>query len=235
MSSALLKNVLFALRIFAAYAVLCVACFLMLRTIIGYMGFKDDVQFLALKQAYIHNPVWKTAFYIHVFSAVVALLAGFTQFSKEILRDNPKLHRLIGKIYVVNILCINFPVGLIMGFYANGGLIGKAAFLTLDVLWFTFTLKAYTSVRNRRFVEHKNYMIRSYALTFSAFTLRSWKFILSNLFPGFPLPELYLIDSWLGFLPNLAVAEILIRSKGFFSAQKPSAKPSPSGQTVPQG
>ena len=235
MDSALLKNVAFALRVFAAYAVLCVACFLMLRTIVGYMSFQDDVQFLALKQAYIHNPVWKTAFYIHVFSAVVALLAGFTQFSKEILRDNPKLHCLIGKIYVGNILFINFPVGLIMGYYANGGLIGKAAFLTLDVLWFTFTLKAYTSVRQRRFVEHKNYMIRSYALTFSAFTLRSWKFALSNLFPAFPLPELYLIDSWLGFVPNLAVAEILIRAKHFLSARKPSVKPSPSGQTVPQG
>ncbi len=235
MNSALLKTIAFSLRIFAAYAVLCVACFLMLRTIVGYMTFQDDVQFLALKQAYIHNPVWKTAFYIHVFSAVVALLAGFTQFSKEILRENPKLHRLIGKIYVVNILCINFPVGLIMGFYANGGLIGKAAFLTLDVLWFTFTLKAYLTARQRRFAEHKNYMIRSYALTFSAFTLRSWKLILSNLFPAFPLPELYLIDSWLGFVPNLAVAEILIRSKSFLSARKPSSKPSSSEQTVPQG
>jgi uncharacterized membrane protein len=233
--NSLFKNIAFALRIFAAYAVLCVACFLMLRTIVGYMTFKDDVQFLAFKQAYIHNPVWKTAFYIHVFSAVVALLAGFTQFSSEILRDSPKLHRLVGKIYIVNILCINFPVGLIMGFYANGGLVGKTAFLTLDVLWFYFTLKAYTSVRQRKFAEHKNYMIRSYALTFSAFTLRSWKFVLSNLFPAFPLPELYLIDSWLGFLPNLAIAEIVIRSKSRVSARKPSSTPSSSGQTVPQG
>jgi hypothetical protein len=137
------KNITFVLQIFVAYAVLSVACFLMLRTIVGYTSFRDDVQFLALKQAYVHNVVWKTAFYIHVFSAVVALLAGFTQFSPQLLRDNPKIHRLIGKIYVANILFINFPVGLIMGVYANGGLPGKIAFLLLDVLWFLFTLKAF--------------------------------------------------------------------------------------------
>jgi len=211
----MLKNLTFPLRIFMTYAVLSIACFLMLRTIVGYTVFRDNVQFLVLKQAYIHNPVWKAAFYIHVFSAVVALLAGFTQFSTQLLREHPKLHRVIGKIYVANILVINFPVGLIMGIYANGGLPGKTAFLLLDVLWFYFSLKAYTSARNRRFVDHKNYMIRSYALTFSAFTLRMWKSILSNTI-DIDLAELYVIDAWLGFLPNLVIAEIIIRWNKLF-------------------
>jgi len=205
----MLKKVTFALRILIAYAVLSVACFLMLRTIVGYTAFRDNVQFLVFKQAYVHNVVWKTAFYIHVFSAVIALMAGFTQFSSDFLRDNPKLHRLIGKIYVGNILLINFPAGLIMGFYANGGLSGKTAFLLLDVLWFYFTLKAFTSAKSRRFVDHKNYMIRSYALTFSAITLRTGNLILSNS-TEIDRDDLYVIDAWLGFVPNLLIAEILI-------------------------
>ena len=205
----MLKKLTFALRIFFAYTLLCVACFLMLRTIVGYTSFRDNVQFLVLKQAYIHNPVWKTAFYIHVFSAIIALLAGFTQFSRDFLRENPKLHRLIGKIYVANILVINFPAGLIMGVYANGGFAGRTAFLLLDGLWFYFTLKAFTSAKSRRFVDHKNYMIRSYALTFSAITLRTWNLILSNC-TNISLDDLYVINAWLGFVPNLMVAEIII-------------------------
>jgi uncharacterized membrane protein len=206
----MLKELTFVLRIFILYALLSVACFLMLRTIIGYASFRDDVQFLAVKQAYIHNTVWKAAFYIHVFTAVIALLAGFTQFSPEILRDSPQIHRLIGKIYVGSILFVNFPAGLIMGIYANGGIPGKTAFLLLDTLWFYFTLKAYLCVRNRQFVEHKNYMIRSYALTFSAITLRTWNLILSNSFE-IDSASLYVINAWLGFLPNLVIAEIIIR------------------------
>lgn len=225
----MLKTLLFASRIFITYAVLSIACFLMLRTIIGYTSFRDDAQFLALKQAYVHNVVWKTAFYIHVFSAIIALLAGFTQFSPEILRDSPRTHRLIGRIYVVNILLINFPIGLVMGFYANGGVPGKAAFLLLDILWFYFTLKAFLCAKNRRFVDHKNYMIRSYALTFSAVMLRTWKLILSNILV-IDLAELYVIDAWLAILPNLMIAEIIIRSnhrsKIPVIARTPSSKPS---------
>jgi hypothetical protein len=53
-------------------------------------------------------------------------------------------------------------------------------------------------------------MIRSYALTFSAITLRTWKLILSNIF-AIDLAGLYVIDAWLGFVPNLVIAEIIIR------------------------
>ena len=225
----MLRNFTFVTRIFITYAVLSIACFLMLRTIIGYTVFRDDAQFLALKQAYIHNPIWKTAFYIHVFSAIIALLAGFTQFSPEILRDSPKIHRLVGRIYVTVILFINFPIGLVMGVYANGGVPGKAAFLLLDVLWFYFTLQAYLCARNRRFVQHKNYMIRSYALTFSAVMLRTWKLILSSILV-IDVAELYVIDAWLAILPNLVIAEIIIRSTGrpkSPTAQTPSSKPWP--------
>ncbi len=204
------KSLIYVLRIFFAYAVLSIGCFLMLRTIVGYTVFRDDVQFLALKQAYVHNVVWKTAFYVHVFSAVVALLAGLTQFSSELLRDNPKVHRLIGKIYVANILFINFPAALIMGVCANGGLPGKTAFLLLDFLWFYFTWKAFMCAKNKRFVDHKNYMIRSFALTFAAVTLRTWKLILSSILT-IDLAQLYVIDAWLAFVPNLVVAEIIIR------------------------
>ena len=206
----MVKTLTFALRIFIAYAVLSIGCFLMLRTIVGYTVFRDDVQFLVLKQAYIHNEVWKTAFYIHVFSAFLALLAGFTQFSKELLRDHPKVHRLIGKIYVVNILPINFPAGFIMGVYANGGLPDKTAFLLLDFLWFFFTWKAYVCARNRQFADHKNYMIRSFALTCAAVTLRTWKLILSSILT-IDLAQLYIIDAWLAFIPNLLIAELIIR------------------------
>lgn len=184
----------------------------MLRIIIGYTSFRDDVQFLLFKQAYIHNPIWKAAFYIHVFSAVLALLAGFTQFSDDFFKKHRKLHRYFGHTYVWNILVINVPAGMILAVYANGLLPGRIAFVLLDSLWFIFTYKAVMSAYRKDFVAHRNYMIRSYALTFSAITLRTWKSILSNSFDIDPI-ELYMIDAWMGFIPNLLVAEWLIRYK----------------------
>jgi len=200
------------IQAFFAYVILCFATFLMLRMVIDYSSFRTDIHFLQFKQDYIYIPWWRMAFYTHVFSSVLALAAGFTQFSEYVLKYHRKVHRIIGKIYAVDILIINFPAAMIMAIYANGLLPSKTAFVILDCLWFYFTLRAVMAARQKRIQEHKEFMIRSFALTFSAITLRSWKIILLNSFHPDPL-SLYMIDAWMGFVPNLLFAEWLIRKK----------------------
>ena len=65
-----------------------------------------------------------------------------------------------------------------------------------------------------KFATHRNFMIRSFALSFSAITLRSWKLILVQT-TSMDLATIYIIDAWLGFLPNLIIAELIIRKVGF--------------------
>ena len=52
----------------------------MLFTVLPYAKGNIDTGFLAFKQVVVSNPLWRTAFYIHVFSSVFTLLAGLTQF-----------------------------------------------------------------------------------------------------------------------------------------------------------
>lgn len=200
------------LKITLVYTLLCVATYLMLRTIVGYTSLDEQYAFLKFKQEYLNITAWKIAFYIHVFTSIFCLLAGFTQFSKFVLINYKKLHKLMGKIYVFNILIVNFSAALIMAYYANGFLPSKIAFFILDILWFWFTLKAFLEIKKGNIKKHKEYMIRSYALTFSAITLRTWKLVLSSTFTIDPV-TLYMIDAWLGFVPNLLVAEFIIRNK----------------------
>lgn len=192
------------------YFILTAGTFLMLQTISEHLSMRTDVGFLQFKQDYVQNPVWRTAFYIHVFTGIIALLAGFTQFSGYILREHRSLHRLVGKIYVVAVLFVNFPTGMLLAIYANGHFPTRIAFIVLDSLWFFFTLKAYLEIRKGNVRNHQEFMIRSYALTFSAITLRSWKVVLSGLLVIDP-DTLYMIDAWMGFVPNLLFAEWLIR------------------------
>jgi uncharacterized membrane protein len=200
------------LKDICVYLLLSVGTFLMARNIIQYSAFDDHVGFLNLKQDYIHIPIWKAAFYTHVFSSIFTLLAGFFQFSSYIQLKHKKVHRAIGKIYAWNIMLVNFPAGFIMAIYANGHLPSKIAFLILDCLWFFFTLKAIIEIKRGNVTAHKNYMTRSYALTCSALTLRTWKLILSSLF-NIDHATLYMIDAWMGFVPNLFFAEWLIKRR----------------------
>jgi uncharacterized membrane protein len=174
------------------------------------VNFETDVGFLRFKQDYLDNKIWKVAFYIHVFSCVLTLCAGFTQFSNYILKYHRPLHRLFGRLYAYNILLINFPAGMIMAVYANGHLPTKIAFIILDTLWFLFTYKAIVAIKAKDIKKHKRFMIRSYALTCSAITLRLWKIVLINSF-DIDAQTIYMIDAWLGFVPNLLFAEWLIR------------------------
>jgi hypothetical protein len=183
--------------------------FLMLRIILLYIPVQNDVAFLQLKQSYIHITEWRIAFFVHVFSSLLALLAGFTQFSKWLLKHKPRLHRAMGYSYVLNILIVTGPAGLLMSFYANGGVSSRIAFVILSVLWIAFTAIALYKAIKKDFKAHRIFMIRSYALTLSAITLRIWKVLLAN-YTDLPPVDRYRIIAWLGWVLNLLVAELII-------------------------
>lgn len=193
----------FLLLVYASF------CFLMLQIVLQYIPFKTDGAFLNIKQDYIHIPIYLPAFYIHVFTALLALPAGFTQFSSRILKRYKFFHQMSGKIYVFSILVFGAPSGLILGIYANGGLSSQIAFCLLAVLWFYFTFMAYKKIRNKNIVAHKIYIYRSFALTLSAITLRAWKYIIVELFQPKPM-DVYRIVAWLGWVLNLVIAELII-------------------------
>jgi hypothetical protein len=183
---------------------------LMLEITLQYIPISTKAAFLQIKQEYINIIPWRIAFFVHVFSSMLVLIAGFTQFSTYLLTNYRKMHRVIGKIYVFDILFITGPASLIMALLANGGILSRIAFTTLAILWIFTTTRAWRLAMARQFVEHKEWMIRSYALTLSALTLRGWKWLLIALFHLRPL-NAYMIVAWLGFVPNLLFAEWLIK------------------------
>jgi hypothetical protein len=184
-------------------------CWLMASITMAYIPYNTDVGFLRIKQQYIGIDHWRTAFFIHVYASMWVLFAGFTQFSKRLQKNQPKLHRTLGYVYVIDVLLITGPAGLIMGFYANGGLLSRIAFVSLAVLWIFFTAMAFVKAKQKNFKAHRNYMIRSYALTLSAITLRAWKYSITNTMTLPPM-DVYRVVAWLGWVGNLAIAEWLI-------------------------
>jgi uncharacterized membrane protein len=201
------------MRAYGSYLLLLLLAFfsaLMLEITFQYIPIRTDAAFLLIKQEYIDITPWRIAFFVHVFSSMFALIAGFTQFSNYLLTRYKKLHRIIGKIYVIDILFITGPSSFIMALFANGGIPSRMAFTILATLWIVTTAKAWQTARARQFTAHKEWVMRSYALTLSAITLRTWKWLLTAIFHLRPL-DTYMIVAWLGFVPNLLFVEYLIK------------------------
>ncbi|RZJ78970.1 MAG: DUF2306 domain-containing protein [Flavobacterium sp.] len=185
----------------------------MLQITLKYIPLNADVAFLQIKQTEVTSiKSYLPIFYIHVYSAIFVLLAGFTQFNNWILRKYKTLHKRLGYLYVGFVLLLAAPSGIYIGYFANGGLIAKTSFILLGILWFWFTLKALQLIKAGNITAHKQMMWRSYALAFSAVTLRLWKVILVYLFHPPPM-DVYQIIAWLGWIPNLLLIEWLIKNK----------------------
>lgn len=194
----------------SAQILLIVFFLLMLNITLKYVSFDSDVAFLQIKQTEVTTiPGYLVVFYIHVCSSIFTLIAGFTQFNDALLKKRPQLHRFIGKVYVLVVLFLAAPSGFFIGLYANGGFYSKIAFVLLSLLWFYFTLKSFLAIKKHQIVSHKAFMLRSFALAFSAVTLRLWKVILVYLFHPAPM-DLYQIIAWLGWIPNLLLIEYYI-------------------------
>ncbi|MEZ5039473.1 MAG: DUF2306 domain-containing protein [Saprospiraceae bacterium] len=184
--------------------------YLMLQIILPYTSGALDIDFLLTKQHIIHLLHYRFAFYFHIFTSLFVLLAGILQFSGFFLRKWPLLHRWIGRSYVFIILCISGPAAMVMSFYANGGWMSRISFIILTALWWWFTWKAYQTARQRAFATHGEFMIRSYALTLSAITLRIYQFLLGTFWLMDPQFQ-YLLVAWGSWVINLGLAEGLIR------------------------
>ncbi len=175
-----------------------------------YWNFRPDVSFLTTKQDVVFNPIWRTAFYIHIFGGMLAIALGPLQFIKAVRRKNINLHRAIGKIYVSAILFIAAPTGLYMAFFANGGIYSSIGFILMSVLWFYTTWMAIVTIRKRQIEEHIKWMVRSYAITFAAVTLRLWVPFLSLVIDVEQLTVI-IVTAWISWLFNLIAAEFILK------------------------
>jgi hypothetical protein len=187
-------------------------CYLMVRLTWPYLSFRTNVSFLRTKQGIIHIRPWRWAFYAHVITSTFVLFLGIFQFLPGVMRKYPGWHRLAGKIYIILVLGVSGPGGLIMGFYANGGWPARISFILLSLLWIGCTGFAFMLVRKKEFKRHSDFMLRSYALTLSAITLRLYAFFLPSVIMLKPFTA-YILIAWLSWIPNLLIAEVLIRNR----------------------
>ncbi|WP_192879002.1 DUF2306 domain-containing protein [Ephemeroptericola cinctiostellae] len=186
-------------------------CALVLFTVLQHTPVNTGVGFLQIKQDYMQTMPWPIVFYVHIFSSMFALVMGVMQLSKKIRVRHTTMHRWLGRMYVLNVLLVAAPAGLIMSIDANDGFSSRTALTVLPCLWWYFTYTAYWSVIHRDFIGHRNFMVRSFALTLSIITLRLWEMGLMAYVEHPPMDLLYPMIAWLGFMPNLMVAEWWIR------------------------
>ena len=114
-------NRIFFLKVIL-YISLIYFIYLLILITIQYIPINYHIAFLNLKQEEIKFPYYKLAFFSHIYSSIVVISLGVTQFSKTIRNQFSFIHKISGKIYILLILLLASPSGLLISYHANGGL-----------------------------------------------------------------------------------------------------------------
>ncbi len=176
-------------------------------------GVEASMEFVAY-----HAIERRLAFFAHVGLAPVALMLVPVQLWTRLRTDRPALHRWLGRVYAVTILLAGVG-GLLMAIGTQAGPVAALGFGLLAVAWVGSTALAVWHIRNKRVALHKEWMIRSAALTLAAVTLRLEMPILVmtvGLETGYPLV------AWLCWMPNLLIAEWMVRRRPVMGAAQPA-------------
>jgi uncharacterized membrane protein len=103
----------------------------------------------------------------HTLAGIFALLIGPINFSSRIRQRHLTLHRVLGRIYVVSVF-----VGSFTGIALAWGRPGLPGTSMQAAAWMVCTTAALLTARNRQIVQHRQWMARSYAVTFTFISSR---------------------------------------------------------------
>lgn len=153
----------------------------------------------------------------HIFFGTVAQLAALLQLWPWLRRHHPAVHRGVGRVYLAGgVLPAGLVVLTITPVNPHGPSTQVAATL-LALLWLGTSLAGYRAARRRRYAEHREWMVRSIALTFAITADRVWLVVCfavftPGMFTGGRVDEAALQGAisaalWLSIAGNLLVAQ----------------------------
>ncbi len=170
------------------------------------------------------GPAFYPALVTHILAGSVMLSAAVLQLWPWLRAHHLRVHRWSGRVYVATALLTGLAA-LVTAQFPSAGVGQQVANTFLGILLLTFTLLGYRAVRQRRFADHREWMIRSTALAFSIVANRFWStFLIAVYVPGaftdpdigFGAPEIEgaaIASAWVSWIVNLMFAEWWIHRK----------------------
>jgi uncharacterized membrane protein len=155
---------------------------------------------------------------VHIAGGSLALLVGPIQLWLGHAGRHMDWHRLLGKLYLAGVL-----VGSVAAYYLvftstlPFGWIYLSGLFSLTVAWNVTTGMAYVAIRRGAIEQHREWMVRSYVVTFAFVLFR----VLILLFDGLEIgvtPERFAAAAWLAWAVPLMLTEPLLQLRKLRSA-----------------
>jgi uncharacterized membrane protein YozB (DUF420 family) len=155
-----------------------------------------------------HARLRPIAFFAHVTLAPIALALVPFQLWQGLRQKRVQVHHMLGRLYGMAVL-VSGLAGLWLAITTEAGPVAAFGFGLLAVLWLGTTIAGISLAMRGDRIAHQRWMIRSIALTFAAISLRL--LIPTSMMLDIEFDTAYPAIAWLCWVPNLVVAELVIR------------------------
>lgn len=153
--------------------------FLLYTFTVNFLVDPQATDFLSHKDKLPRNVLsWLTVLRVHIVFASLALVVGALNFATT---RRQKLHRALGILYVVSVLVTVLTSGY-MAPTATGGTSTSMVFNLLELVWMAVTLTAVVAIIRNKPRQHRNWMIRSYTISFTNFLIHLLALLLQGVF-----------------------------------------------------
>lgn len=154
------------------------------------------------------NQVW---FVAHVLGATCSMFLGPVQFWKSFRIKYIKLHRLLGKIYIIGSLVAAVTAFRLALLFDCVGC--RYSLIPLSVFFAFTTLLGWYAIRQKNIVAHQQFMIRSYTCSLAFVFVRLYQVIpLGFMFDPIDNPDIQgvVMEWFFSFMPILLVEVVMI-------------------------
>lgn len=151
---------------------------------------------------------------VHIVGGLTALVLGPFQFIPAIRKNYPKTHRTMGKIYLCAIVLAafaSFDLSIKKAIIHDKLIIYGSGLAMLAIAWLTTSGMAYWAVRSKNFVQHREWMVRSFVVTCAFTTFRLVDKLLTQQFHVDAFVSAQLM-AWVCWSVPLIVTEVFLQA-----------------------
>ena len=148
----------------------------------------------------------------HVIFGITATILGPFQFVSSIRKRNIKLHRNLGKTYLICTILGALASWAIIIPRTDSDITYQVGLFSLGFVWIGSAIMAYLSIKNKKIELHREWVVRSYVITLAFVTFR----LIYDLLEPMQIKGTGALMAWACWALPLFVTELILQGRKIY-------------------
>jgi len=202
---------------FSAGSLLLKAAYVVLGILVLYFVFTRAIPYLDYSYSVKQYGEKSLFIFTHVVFGIMATIIGPFQFVSAIRKKNVRVHRTMGKIYLISTITAAIASWVVI-LSKDGNISYRSGLFFLGFAWITCGVMAYLAIRRQKVEIHREWMVRSYVVTLAFVTFR----LVDNVLDQYHIEGAGAMLAWGCWALPLFITEVVFQVRKIYGKEEPA-------------